>query len=172
MAATRRRLLLAALLAPLAGLARATTPAATLRRRGSGTYRRFGLAIYDATLWAGDDPQRPPLTLTLTYRRAIGGETISTASVREIRALGYADETTLARWGQWMTQLFPDVRAGDSISGHYLPTAARFDYNGQPLGSIEDAGFARAFFGIWLDPRTSAPELRAALLQETPAGSP
>ena len=33
------------------------------------------------------------------------------------------------------------------------------------LGSIQEPAFARAFFGIWLDARTSAPELRAALLQ-------
>jgi hypothetical protein len=41
---------------------------------------------------------------------------------------------------------------------------ARFWRNGAPLGEVADPAFSRAFFSIWLDPRTSAPELRAALL--------
>jgi hypothetical protein len=66
-----------------------------------------------------------------------------------------------------MRALFPDVAAGDSLSGLYLPgRGARFFHNGEPLGEIDDAQFARAFFSIWLDPRTSAPDLRAALLGE------
>ena len=32
------------------------------------------------------------------------------------------------------------------------------------LGEIADPEFGRAFFAIWLDPRTSAPQLRANLL--------
>ena len=36
--------------------------------------------------------------------------------------------------------------------------------NGKPTGEIRDAEFARLFFGIWLSPKTSEPELRAALL--------
>ena len=71
----RRRLLveLAALplMTPLAALATrsgfdggAQPPLAGLRRWGGGEYRRFGRPIYRATLWAGDDPLRPPLALS------------------------------------------------------------------------------------------------------------
>ena len=66
--------------------------------------------------------------------------------------------------------MFPDVKPGDSIVGHYLPDGARFTFNEQPLGSIDDPAFARAFFAIWLDPNTSEPDLRAALLTR-PAAS-
>jgi hypothetical protein len=45
-------------------------------------------------------------------------------------------------------------------------------FNGQPLGEIRDAEFARRFFAIWLSPQTSEPKLRLALLQQlTPAAS-
>jgi hypothetical protein len=65
-----------------------------------------------------------------------------------------------------MEQLFPDVAEGTHISGVYLPgRGASFYRDGKPLGEIADRNFAKAFFGIWLDPRTSAPELRAALLR-------
>jgi hypothetical protein len=64
-----------------------------------------------------------------------------------------------------MRALFPDVAAGDTLAGEHLPgRGARFFRNGQALGEIADAEFSRAFFSIWLDARTSAPELRAALL--------
>jgi len=160
----RRRVVLALACSPLAGLA-ATDPLAGLQRWGSGEFRRFGFLVYEAALWAGDDPQRPPLALRLTYKRDIEGRAIAEASVREIRALGVVDENQLKRWGELMGRLFPDVREGDSILGLYLPEGARFLLNGRLLGGVDDPVFARAFFGIWLDVRTSAPELRAALLR-------
>ena len=39
-------------------------------------------------------------------------------------------------------------------------------YSGlRKLGQIDDESFADAFFGIWLDPATRAPDLRARLLR-------
>lgn len=168
----RRRLLLALIAAPLSAFAVGETAGqrGELRRWGSGEFRRFGFLVYEATLWAADDPVRPPLALKLTYRRNIDGELIAEASIKEIRKLGMADEATLNRWGELMTGLFPDVKPGDTIVGHYLPEGARFTFNEQPLGSIDDPAFARAFFAIWLDPNTSEPDLRAALLTRPTAG--
>ncbi len=164
----RRRLvlgLLAASLAVVLPVGAAANPLSGLQRWGSGEFRRFGFLVYEATLWAADDPQRPPLALKLTYRRNIAGEAITAASIKEIRALGLTDEATLQRWGETMGRLFPDVRPGDAITGHYTPSGATFYFNDRAIGEVADAAFARAFFAIWLDPRTSAPELRAALLK-------
>ncbi len=166
--APRRRLLLGLAALPWVALAN-TDPTTGLSRWGSGEFRRFGFLVYEATLWAGDDPQRPPLALKLTYRRTIAGQAIADASVKEIRQLGIADEATLLRWGQQMTALFPNVKPGDYITGHYRAEGAQFHFNDRPLGSIDDPAFARAFFAIWLDPKTSAPELRAALLKRPAA---
>jgi hypothetical protein len=58
-----------------------------------------------------------------------------------------------------------DVREGDQLTGVYLPGhGARFYIGGQLLADVEDASFARAFFSIWLDPRTRDADLRAHLL--------
>lgn len=162
----RRSLLGAVLAAPLAARA-GVLPSPGLRRWGTGQFRRFGLLIYEATLWAGDDPQQPPLALRLDYRRTLSGAAIADASIREMRRLG-GDEAILSEWGERLTRLFPDVRPGDHITGIYQPERAVFLYNDQPIGEIDDAAFARRFFAIWLDPRTSAPGLRAELLR--PAG--
>ena len=162
--ARRRELLLALAGAPFAAWA-TLDPTAGLQRWGSGEFRRFGFLVYQASLWAGDDPLRPPLALQLTYQRNIAGAAIAEASVKEIRQLGLADEATLARWGGLMAGLFPDVRPGDAIIGEYRSAGASFHFNGRLLGQVEEAAFARAFFAIWLDARTSAPDLRAALLR-------
>ncbi len=159
----RRRLLLALAAAPFAAFAN-TDPTAGLKRWGNGQFRRFGFLVYEATLWAGDDPQRPPLALRLDYKRTLAGAAIADASVKEMRALG-ADEVALKRWGEQMTRIFPNVKDGDFIIGEYVPGSARFYFNGRLLGEVADADFARLFFGIWLDAKTSAPELRAALLR-------
>jgi hypothetical protein len=64
-----------------------------------------------------------------------------------------------------MRALFPDVKAGDRITGVHLPgTGAQFWSNGRRLGEIRDSTFAKLFFGIWLAPQTSEPQLRQALL--------
>jgi len=162
--ARRRELLLGLAGAPFAAWAR-PDPTAGLQRWGSGEFRRFGFLVYAASLWACEDPLRPPLALQLTYKRNIAGAAIAEASVKEIRQLGLADEATLVRWGTLMAGLFPDVRPGDAIIGEYRAGNAIFHFNGRLLGRIEEAAFARAFFAIWLDARTSAPDLRAALLQ-------
>ena len=162
--ASRRSLLLALAAAPFAAFA-STDPTAGLKRWGSGEFRRFGFLVYEATLWAGADPLRPPLALRLTYKRNIDGLAIAEASVKEIRNLGVTDAATLKRWGDQMAALFPDVKNGDQIIGQYQPDAARFYFNERLIGRVDDPLFARAFFGIWLDPKTSAPDLRAALLK-------
>ncbi|MDP2107626.1 MAG: chalcone isomerase family protein [Rhodocyclaceae bacterium] len=163
----RRSFLLALLTLPWTGGASAAAPTG-LRRWGSGTFRRFGFLVYEATLWAADDPQQPPLALRLDYKRSIAGQDIAAASVKEMRKL-VVDPQKLDAWGERMAQIFPNVRDGDHILGVWQADGVRFLQGDRMLGSVPDAAFARAFFGIWLDERTSAPELRAALLRP-PAG--
>ena len=138
-----------------------------LQRWGTGEFRRWGFLVYEATLWAkGDDPQKPPLALGLTYKRNLDGLKIAIASVSEIRNLKIADEAQLKSWGARMAEIFPDVKPEDRIVGVHLPEGARFFHNDRLIGSVDDPAFARAFFAIWLDARTSAPELRARLLKK------
>ena len=130
---------------------------------GKGEFRRFGFLIYEAALWGGNNPQQPPLALQLTYKRNIEGRKIVDASVQEMRQLG-ASEQSLKTWELQMGQIFPDVKPGDQITGVYKSGGAVFLYNNRELGEIRDPEFARYFFAIWLDPRTSAPGLRQHLL--------
>ncbi|WP_423709818.1 chalcone isomerase family protein [Undibacterium sp. WLX3042] len=136
--------------------------------QGTGTYRWFGLTIYDAALWlpAGSNPDtRQRFALDLTYARNLYGNKIAEASIDEIEKLKFGTAEQRQRWLLQMKGIFPDVREGSRITGIHIPNeAARFYLNGKFLGEIRDPEFARSFFAIWLDKKTSAPDLRSKLL--------
>lgn len=137
------------------------------RMQGMGEMRWFGLRLYEARLWVRGAAYAPeqPFALILTYSRSIPAGRIVDASVDELRRLGTQDEAALARWRGYMQKAFPDVREGDSITGLYLPgQGVRFWFGDTLRAEIPDPVFARAFFDIWLDPRTREPALRERLL--------
>ncbi len=140
------------------------------RLQGRGTLRYFGLRVYDAVLWTNAalvaaDTATTPLALELRYARRLRGSLIAERSILEMRRQGEIDEARARGWLDAMIRLFPDVDDGDRITGVQRPgEAARFHVNGRFVGELRDAGFARRFFGIWLSPQTSEPQLRAALL--------
>lgn len=177
----RRQLLMAVPAACGAGLARATHAGApgllpAGRRLGQARLRFFGLSVYDATLWAEPDFEaaqfeRHRFVLELHYLRTLYGKAISERSLKEMRGVGSVSEAQATRWLEAMTRLFPDVKDGDHIAGLHLPgEGARFSLNNQPLGDVPDRDFARLFFGIWLSPATSEPQMRVQLLAQ--AGTP
>jgi hypothetical protein len=139
---------------------------------GSGRLRFMGLHVYDARLWAADapvDPLAEPLALEIEYGRRLVGTLIAERSLDEMKRQGPIDEPTAARWLASMRSLFPDVAAGDRLTGVHRPReAARFFHNGRLRGEVRDGDFARRFFGIWLAPQTSEPALREALLGRRP----
>ncbi len=138
-----------------------------LAPRGGGELRFLGLSIYDGFLWSvvAADPLGGALALDLHYHRNLDGAKIAERSASEIAKLGYGSAEERSRWGAWMQRVFPDVRKGDRLTGVHMPgRGAMFFHNGRPIGEIEDDAFARAFFGIWLDPRTSQPGFRELLL--------
>lgn len=175
---TRREAIVAALAAasaPLGALA-ANAPTevrselADAQLLGQGRLRYFGLHIYDAALWsAATAPELSldahALGLELRYARSLDGAAIAERSLKEMQRVGEVSAADGERWLQDMQRLFPDVKAGDRLTGIHRPgEAARFYLNGKLRGEVRDAAFTKLFFGIWLSPRTSQPQLRLALL--------
>ena len=137
---------------------------------GSGELRFLGLSIYQARLWVSprfdaSDFGAHPLALELTYQRAFSAEAIAKRSLEEMRRIGSFTEVQATRWQQALQAALPDVQPGDRLVGLYQPgTGATFQLRGRTVGTVADPAFARLFFGIWLSPLTSEPQLRAALL--------
>ena len=137
----------------------------------------WGFEVYQASLWVapGFNANRyfaHDFALQLAYLRDFSGADIAKRSLAEMARLTPISESKAERWAQQMRALFPDVKAGDRLTGLHQPgVGARFMFNGQPLGEIADPEFARLFFGIWLSPQTSEPKLRLSLLQQVTAAA-
>jgi hypothetical protein len=134
--------------------------------------RVWGFEVYDARLWTpvgfrhGQYTQFP-FGLELIYLRRLEGAAIASRSIDEMRRVGSFSDAQAQSWLGAMRELFPNVAAGERITGVNLPgVGAEFWVNGQRVGVVKDPAFARLFFGIWLDERTSEPKMRAQLLQD------
>lgn len=134
---------------------------------GEGRLRVFMLDVYDATLLApkGKLQSGKPLALQLVYLREISGKKIADRSRDEIKDLGLTDDAKLALWHAEMLRIFPDVQENTNLTGILTSSgSAVFYMDGKNIGEIKDPGFGKAFFDIWLSPKTSAPKLRQKLL--------
>jgi hypothetical protein len=133
--------------------------------------RVWGFEVYDARLWTPAGFRHRvavqfPFALELQYLRRLEGSAIANRSIDEMRRVGRFTDAQAQNWLTAMRALFPNVGPGERITGVNLPgVGAEFWVNGQRAGAVNDADFARLFFGIWLDERTSEPKLRAQLLQ-------
>lgn len=143
------------------------------RLAGQGTFRWFGIALYDAQLWVGargylvSAPEASPFVLDLRYARALDGQKIAESSFEQLEKINAGTGAQRAAWLVKMRAIFPDVKPGSHLSGVYLPDfGARFYLDGTLLAEVPDAAFARAFFAIWLAPASTASQLRLALLHD------
>jgi hypothetical protein len=130
--------------------------------------RWFGFRLYQASLWAPDGRWQAaqPYALELRYvaRHSLGasgaGQHRGDAAPGQRRRCppGALESSS------W-SESFRMCASGEVIHGLHLPQrGAEFYHQGRLTGRIEDVEFARAFFAIWLDPRTREPGLRASLL--------
>jgi hypothetical protein len=144
------------------------------RLAGSARFRFWGFDVYNASLWVrpGFQPQdfaRHAFALELDYLRDFTGEAIAGRSLDEMRRIGSFSEAQALEWHTALRRALPDVKKGDRIAGLHVPgVGARFLLNGKPFGEVRDAAFAPLFFGIWLSPATSEPQLRQSLLAQLP----
>ena len=122
--------------------------------------------VYDSGLftpsgrWQGDAPYR----LSLHYLRNIPAAKLVEETEKAWREQG-RNHPRLNEWLGLLGDLWPDITEGDNlVFGLNESGDSAFWFNGSPLGSIEDRDFGPLFGGIWLDPDTPRPELRAQLI--------
>ncbi|MDT8999466.1 chalcone isomerase family protein [Paucibacter sp. APW11] len=173
----RRHLLCASALlgAPVAAWAQARPTPPELegyQLQGEARMRFLGLSLYDIRLWTPAGPVRADswpqqaLALELQYLRSFEGLQIARRSLSEMQRQAPLPPAQQQSWLAEMQASFPDVQAGDRLTGCHEPgQGTRFYANGRERRRIADAEFSRLFFGIWLAPQTSEPALRQALLE-------
>ncbi len=132
--------------------------------QGLGRFNFWGFHIYDANFYRGASRDSQEFALELKYQKSFSGEAIANRTVFEMKNLG-TPEAQAVSWGKELSAIFPSVEPGQTITAIYLPRqGTSFFYEGKMISQIQGADFAKAFFGIWLDQKTSAPKLRADLL--------
>lgn len=147
------------------------------RNIGGARLSVWGFQVYDARLWTepsftAESYLQRSFALEINYLRNVSGESIADSSLKEMRGIGSMTQAQADKWLTDMRKLFPDVKKGDRLVGIYKPgMGALFTFNGQPAGELRDTEFASLFFGIWLSPKTSKPQMRLQLLGQAPSGA-
>lgn len=151
---------------PLAATATAGMP--ELKALGGGLLRVFGFQVYNVYLWtpAGAAFDRSkPYALDLQYLRAFSAKQLAERSIDEMRGQGIGGDAVYPKWLAEMERVFADVKEGDRLTGVVTPSkTSKFFYNGAYRGEVVDPAFADAFFGIWLNEKSSQPRVRNLLL--------
>ncbi|MCL1067208.1 chalcone isomerase family protein [Shewanella olleyana] len=138
-----------------------------LQMVGEADMNLLWFSIYSAKLMSVDGDYQHnqfPLKLEIQYHRDIEAEDLVEATVDQWQHIGIAEQD-IPRLQQQIEQAWPDVKEGDKLSfmmhNHDL---GQFYFNDKPLPLIEEAGFSKAFLGIWLSEKTSRPKLRKQLI--------
>ena len=125
--------------------------------------------VYDSALftpsgrWQGVAPYR----LSLRYLRDIPAAKLAEETEKAWQEQG-RNHPRLNEWLTLLKDLWPDITEGDNlVFGLNASGDSAFWFNGSPIGSIDDRDFGSLFGGIWLDPDTPRPEMRAQLIGPT-----
>lgn len=155
--------------APAASLAERRLP---LAGTGIARYGYF-IKVYAAALYAPEGVGAPallsgehPLRLEIHYLRELEAKVLAEAAEKVLeRQLPAALFQELRPRIDRFHGFYQDVAEGDRYAMEYVPGAGTtLLRNGRPVGSVEGADFAAAYFGIWLGGDPLSEDLRTALL--------
>jgi len=161
--------------APNANAAASLKPPAPIDQKdvrlGQSTYYWFLFRLYSAELWAPtavqsmDQLWQTPFALTLTYDIPVKPTKLAQVTLEQMELQAAVEPTLAQQWVQKLSQLYPPIDPGTTLVGLYDPSGRMALYrDGQLLGEIKDGDFAKRFFMIWLDARSSYPKNRLQLL--------
>lgn len=122
-----------------------------------------------------DGPQQDR-ALIITYQRDIDREALVDATRDQWQAQGILQQEPRSEaWLRMLQGLWPDVAPGSQLAfvvrggeGQFWYRASAAQTAFTPLGPRQSAAFSTRFLAIWLDPRTTYPELRQQLIGGTP----
>ncbi|WP_240994309.1 hypothetical protein [Klebsiella quasipneumoniae] len=149
------------------------------RRVGEATLTWGPFTVYHSQLRTPngryDGPQQDR-ALIITYQRDIDREALVDATRDQWQAQGILQQEPRSEaWLRMLQGLWPDVAPGSQLAfvvrggeGQFWYRASAAQTAFTPLGPRQSAAFSTRFLAIWLDPRTTYPELRQQLIGGTP----
>ncbi|HDY7259923.1 TPA: hypothetical protein RRE56_005344 [Klebsiella pneumoniae] len=151
----------------------------TWRRVGEATLTWGPFTVYRSQLRTPngryDGPQQDR-ALIITYQRDIDREALVEATRDQWQAQGILQQEPRSEaWLRMLQGIWPDVAPGSQLAFVDSGSEGQFWYRASaaqtaftPLGPRQSAAFSTRFLAIWLDPRTTYPELRQQLIGGTP----
>ncbi len=132
--------------------------------QGSGKFNWWGFHIYDASFYRAGAPTSQEFAIDIRYQKSFTGVAIANSSAEEMKKIGVPD-AQVALWGKELAKIFPNIEPGQALTAVYAPKQGTiFYHDGKRIAQIPGVEFSKAFFGIWLDSKTSIPKLRSELL--------
>jgi hypothetical protein len=123
--------------------------------------------IYKISLYSlhGEySPGQVPLTLELTYMRAISSQDLIEETEKQWSRFEL-DETNKDVWLEQLALIWPDVKKSDTIKFHVSNKYdTTFYLNNVFIGKVEGQKFAHAFTMIWLDTNGPYPKMTRQLI--------
>jgi hypothetical protein len=130
---------------------------------GEGRLIYWGFKLYDAQLFASKE-SHGGYALDLQYLRQFEAKDLYKQTLEEMEKMGVTKEKRTL-WDPQLSKAFKTVKNGDSITAiKKSRDLTQLFHNGLLISEIRGEELSKAFFGIWLHPRTSVPKLRLSLL--------
>lgn len=132
--------------------------------QGQGRMTYWGFDLYDAKLLQLSNPLG--YALRIDYLKNFKSDDLREQTIKEMTRLEVPEESR-KKWSKDLKDIFPDIATGNSLTAIYQPKVGTiFLHNEKYIGLMSGDDFSKAFFSIWLDSRTSAPQLRSQLLSQ------
>jgi hypothetical protein len=138
---------------------------------GSTTFSILFWDLYKSTLYSTSG--RYPLTsksesliFHINYLADISSEDLIIRTIEQWQHLGIG-EKRYSHYVTALTNLWPDIKDGDSLALLIKNNQSDFYFNDVYIGTIDEPKFGQLFIDIWLSKNTSQPELRAELLGDS-----
>lgn len=134
---------------------------------GSAKLKFLGMKVYDIELWssASQFSYEKPFAIRIEYNMSFTREDLAKRSIVEIKRLHQLTKDEENSYQKQLLAIFHSVRKGDEKLAFFDPEqGASMIYNGRKIGEISDLKLARLFVDIWLDQRSSYPEVTKKIL--------
>lgn len=133
---------------------------------GTYRFRKLMLHVYDIAFWSDSGRwSKAPYALSITYDMNFSPDELAGRTGDEMRGVSGLPPETIERYTGMLRDIYPQVREGDRITALQKNAVTTvFYHNGKQVGVVKDAQFAQPFFGIWLSPKSSEPDMQKQLL--------
>lgn len=145
---------------------------ASMSLQGVGSKSVILIKAFEAGFYLSDEasPENPladvPKHLEVSYFVPISARDLNDYTVKRMK-LNVTDEEfqKIRDKVALMEEYFVDLKPGDRFALTYIPgTGTKFLYNGQLVGIIEGADFAKGLFSVWVGARPFDYRLKSQIL--------